>query len=239
MSTKNQVQEYLQKKGIPLPEYTTFKCGGSPHEPLWTSQVKITADKIFVGDPQSSKKAAEFSAAEEAMSYIEENGLEKIYEEPKHQFYFTDKKINILVDVENKPTFMKEFSNSVVTSNVEVTGFVSDGSALQRQIRQSDILKDKRMKIVNVPSTRSDGADIGMAVYAGGYMSTENTLVFIIISGDHFAEALSDCIRNYLKLFPFTPSSRIPKNLQSCVCRSLDDAMDQMMNIKRHNKFND
>lgn len=234
MSSKNELQEYFQRRKKSIPSYDTFKTGGSDHEPLWTSHVKIYNGGIFSSGPQKNKKQAELKAAEEALKKLEENGLDPEY---THNFSFSDKKINILVDIENKPGFISEFIDSVKTKNVKIIGFLSCGSSLKRKMEERGITKDKRVELITIPSIRSDGADVGMCVYTGYLLGSSNALAYIIVSGDKFAGALGDCIEDYLKVLPIPPRSPCPKRLETCVCRDLEEVVEKLDCLEKFKSF--
>ena len=59
---KSTLQEYCHRMGFPLPTYTTTRCGGPDHEPLFISQATID-DVIYTGVAAGSKSRAENSAA--------------------------------------------------------------------------------------------------------------------------------------------------------------------------------
>ncbi len=240
MSAKNELQEYFQKRKKPLPKYTTFRAGGNDHDPMWLSQVELCDGQVFASNPQQSKKQSELDAAQEAFNKLKMSGLKE--DEGKasecYTFNFEDKKIQILVDVENRPSFIQDFIDSIKTSNIDIIGFISDGSTLQHKMKEGEASRDKRVKIVSVPSTRPDGADVGMAVYAGFILGgPTHSIVYIIVSEDHFAEALADCIRDYSAMLSIKPRPSCPKNLEVCVCRTLENVVDKLTNLKEYGRF--
>jgi hypothetical protein len=66
---KSRLQEYVQKAGLPTPEYHTLKEGPS-HEPIFKSTVLINNAKYESLPGFFSRKAAEQSAAEVALMEI-------------------------------------------------------------------------------------------------------------------------------------------------------------------------
>lgn len=74
-SNKNQLQEYFQKKGLPLPTYETIRSGGPDHKPMWVSSVILhNKEKLkFVGEISPDKTKAENSAAINALNYVNNN----------------------------------------------------------------------------------------------------------------------------------------------------------------------
>ena len=235
MSAKNDLQEFLQKHKKPFPKYSTSRVGGNDHDPMWRSKVILYDERVFISDKCKSKKQAELDVAGEAFKALKECGFD--CEEKSFNFSFEDKKITILVDIENKPKFIQNFVDSVKTSNIKIMGFISDSSILHHKILNSDFIKDERVNIVSVPSTRLDSADVGMIMAVGFLLSKCNTTVYIIISGDHFAGALADCIRDYTVLLDIKPKPSCPKNLETCVCQTLEDVVEKLECLEMHGKF--
>ena len=65
-NTRGELQNYCQRVGLPLPEYTTYKVDGPDHQPVFETRVDINDinDRMsYVGYQQSTKKEAEKSAA--------------------------------------------------------------------------------------------------------------------------------------------------------------------------------
>lgn len=187
MSSKNRLQEFFQKRGLPLPKYSTSRAGGPDHKPIWVCQIHLDGGEIVVGNPESSRRAAEFSAAEDAISQLEESDDE--YEEVC--IYTPDLKTVVLIDIENQPKALEEIL-SLHTTNVTVFGFISAGHPLIDKIENSELNDDERFTWWIVNSTRKNAADIGMS-YATGIMA-KTYQNFIIISGDGFSDVLKDCL---------------------------------------------
>ena len=75
VDSKNRFQEFVQKQGITQPpRYVTEKVGGSDHDPEFISRVYV-GDKCCGEGKGRSKKNAEKSAAEEALSHLKKRGL--------------------------------------------------------------------------------------------------------------------------------------------------------------------
>jgi double-stranded RNA binding protein len=70
-SPKNMLQEYYQKKSLPLPSYKTRRVGGQDHMSVWSSVVTIEHGNMFEGVNCGSKKEAELSAASFALQYLD------------------------------------------------------------------------------------------------------------------------------------------------------------------------
>jgi len=75
MSAKNQLQELIQKRGLPLPSYTYIRSGGEDHAPEWSCQMEykvISSDSLSTSATSgiwSSKKKASEEAAKIALEY--------------------------------------------------------------------------------------------------------------------------------------------------------------------------
>jgi ribonuclease-3 len=75
VDSKNRFQEFVQKQGITQPpRYVTEQVGGSDHNPEFISRVYV-ADKCYGEGKGRSKKNAEKSAAEDALSHLKKRGL--------------------------------------------------------------------------------------------------------------------------------------------------------------------
>ena len=99
-STKNQLQQFLQKLKLDLPEYFSSKTD----EGLWISTVKFVLsdnNKLeYVGDPFKRKTQAECSAAFKAVKYLDcIKKAETNYDVDHVEFAETG--VYVLVDYEN------------------------------------------------------------------------------------------------------------------------------------------
>jgi hypothetical protein len=218
MSSKNELQEYFQKRRIVLPVYKTNRVGGPDHQPVWIAQITIADGRIFMSSPNISKKAAELEAARIAFEEIETDPVLIEKPQPRWKFDFNDQKVVILIDVENQPSALSELVDTVYSTGVNFYAFYSKGHPLGRKISGSEYISDSRVTIVEVPSTRSDGADVGLMIVIGAMIEISPYTVFIIISNDHFAEAAADVIRNYNVMFP-TDSKYYSKHFKAAACR--------------------
>jgi ribonuclease-3 len=72
---KTRLQEYLQAKGLPLPEYTVTNITGRNHAQTFKVACSIaTLDEMFVGQG-SSRRKAEQASAKKALELIQQNEL--------------------------------------------------------------------------------------------------------------------------------------------------------------------
>ena len=226
MTSKNRLQEYFQKKDLDLPIYSTARAGGEDHNPTWISQVSLCDGRIFVSDPHSKKKYAELESATDALAALEIHNIES--DTMKYCINFNDSNVVICIDVENQPCAIAEFVKNVSSTNVTVYGFISDGHPLQKKLEISYYLRDERVNLIKIPSTRADGADIGMSMIVGSFIETMNYGLYMIISNDHFGEALADCIRGYQSILPSANRSR---KLKSLSVRSIEDALCELCRL--------
>jgi ribonuclease III len=71
MTSKNILQEYFQKNNLELPKYKTQRLGGSDHQPVFVSEVTLYDGRVFSGEKEQNKKAAELSAAQKVLNEID------------------------------------------------------------------------------------------------------------------------------------------------------------------------
>ena len=226
MSSKNDLQEYFQKRKLKLPVYTTIRAGGSAHNPKWVSQVTLSDGRIFVSSPHSGKKSAEAEAAADALKSIERDGVEVERPEPDFRLSFDDHCVCVLIDVENQPAALGELVNRTWSRGMSIHAFYSKGHPLGRKIDGTEYVNDDRVTIHEVPSTRNDGADVGMMVTLGMMLETSNFTTYIIISNDHFAEAAADVARGYHLMS--TPGSKSHLRFKAAASRDVTDALQKL-----------
>lgn len=75
MSVKNQLQEFFQKRGLGLPNYTYTRVGGEDHMPAWICQVELPDRNgdgctSYLSEVYSSKKRASEAAAKLALEGV-------------------------------------------------------------------------------------------------------------------------------------------------------------------------
>lgn len=68
---KTRLQEFLQSKGLPLPEYTVEGVAGQPHAQTFTVICKIAGLDVTAKGTSSSRRRAEQAAANEALQTIQ------------------------------------------------------------------------------------------------------------------------------------------------------------------------
>jgi ribonuclease-3 len=69
---KTELQEWLQARGLPLPEYVVVDREGPPHQPVFTVELTVSGQEP-VRAMGRSKRAAELQAAEMMLERIGEN----------------------------------------------------------------------------------------------------------------------------------------------------------------------
>lgn len=184
--SKNTLQEYCQRRSIPLPEYTTVMIGGSSHKPEFSSTVtiidtdlhKITAN----GSVCSTKKSSECSAAEHLLVK-----LDQYREANKKIFNSVDEYIYVLVDLEN--IHMGDyFADKEFSDNYHFVGFATSH-------HPSLIVAPTELTIHTIDSTRRDASDIMLIGYASQLIQLDPMCTIIIVTKDHFGEGLVEYLR--------------------------------------------
>lgn len=227
MSIKGQLQEHFQKLQsehkksgsnviILLPKYKTERTGGQDHYSLWTSTIIISDGRSFTGNECAGKKAAEVSAASKTLEAIK---IKDIVVQINKTTITPKSKAVILVDLENKQKAIDYFVKKVSSNNVEVIGFYSTGHSVEKSIK---VISDPRVSVIEVPSTRKDGADIGLVFYTGVLLcQTKKVRTFVVVSNDHFSDCLADVLNNCKKM-------GINKNIICYSVNSMEDALKKL-----------
>jgi len=178
ISSKNSLQEYAQKNKLELPKYTCSNIDG-----LWVANLLFNL-KTYTSDPYFNKVSAEKQVADIALQDLKNN---KVYINLK-----TKRKTVIFIDVENRRNDISYFIDNVKSENIDILGFVSDDKDAVEKYN------DSRINIINVPSSRKDASDIGLSFVLGSFLINKPYENYIIISGDHFAKVLEECINGGL-----------------------------------------
>lgn len=119
----------------------------------------------------------------------------------------TDNRYLVLIDSENQPSAIGYFIKNYKKDDVDLISFLSVGHNLKYKIR-TDILKkrvkgeDSRIKVVEIPSTRKNSADVGLIIYLIHFLLTQKNQYknIILVSSDKFIAALSEIINNSSKM---------------------------------------
>ncbi len=202
-SPKNVLQERLARDPSMkewFARYSSYDTDTSEGK-MWTSictLVSSDGNMRFEGVPQSRKVDSDASAATIALEYLNRESREA-----SAAVHLSIKRRSIvLVDLENVPRALRDvtryFGGDVaVTSPVMFLFFYSPNSAFPKHE------KIPNYRFVKVPSTRKDAADVGICFYLGYHLSTLLATMpdmipdYHIISKDHFAETLKECVSQY------------------------------------------
>lgn len=180
MSSKNDLQEYCQKRRWALPKYITERCGGSDHQPLWRSTVDLGGTAI-TGWIQSNRVEAEQQVAGAALRYLASMAIAP----PKRTIA---PGTVLLVDIENMPKFIDAVVAEV--EGLDIFGFVGMHHSLAHRELPTPAIK------MVTPSTRPDATDTYIQTYAGYLISQQRYTTYLIATRDHFGSALVDIITN-------------------------------------------
>ena len=71
---KTRLQEWLQARRVPVPEYAIVETKGEAHEPSFTVECRIPALGVVARGGGKSRRAAEQAAAEVAYARVENEG---------------------------------------------------------------------------------------------------------------------------------------------------------------------
>lgn len=71
---KTMLQEYLQARALPLPQYTVIATGGFEHEKVFKVSCRVIPLQLEVTAEGSSRRAAEKLAAHEMLMKVPQNG---------------------------------------------------------------------------------------------------------------------------------------------------------------------
>lgn len=204
-SEKSLLQEYFQIRHLALPKYTSSKCGGSDHNPVWKSKVTFWSvmDNEFkeaTGDSCRNKVKAENSAAATVLDILRNpnvttqlQDLNSCNQNITREFHRVSGKKRIVaertalfVDVENLPKFVDEVVKEI--EGINIYAFIGYHHCLSEKIFPDNVTK------VLSPSTRSDGSDTCMQVYIGYMLAHETYDTYLIATRDHYGSALVEMI---------------------------------------------
>ena len=73
MDTKTELQEWAQKRGLPLPQYVLLERSGPDHSPVFEMEVRIK-DQPNQSGTSNSKQNAQKYAAKAMLDYLKESG---------------------------------------------------------------------------------------------------------------------------------------------------------------------
>ncbi len=190
MSAKNQLQEFFQKKGLRLPEYTYTREGGGDHCPEWYCEVELPCKTTFKTSMCASKKNSSKQAAEMALSWLNVYKTTMLKEVKKKQIHLRMKDVAhifVLLDLENVPHGYRDLCDRVCfdpspeggsesssdDSNVTIVGFVGYAAPHIR----SKILREQKeygrpIFVIEACSSCNDAADLKMCMWVGELMGS-------------------------------------------------------------------
>lgn len=181
MSAKTRLQEFFQKSGTKVPEYTFYREGGKDHSPKWRCEVNITHEKrstTLSSECCLSKKEASKQAAELGLVWYQE-GVKSDKAHKVHSICLGNNKdishTFMLLDLENVPHGYRDICEQIGIkdeSRVSIVGFYSYSSAhIRRKVRSEMDEHRYALHLVEAQSSRSDAADIGLCLWVGKMMS--------------------------------------------------------------------
>ena len=170
-SSKNKLQEILQKRGEAPPTYTAVASNGE-----FRATVTLPDGRSFTGEPMTRKKHAEILAAAVAIPHVVPTPTR------------IDATACVFIDVENVPTALDALRTQVDVPGVKVFGFHSLNTTVD-----TTGLPDN-FEIVKVPSAHRDAADVGILIYLGSWMTKLEFNSIAIVTKDHFAHAAAECV---------------------------------------------
>ena len=198
MNYKGLLQEYCQKKGLPLPKYnTTPLTNGKFASSVVVNNHFYDMDEKM--DTYDTKKEAEQVVAEYALSQIEKKN-----ESEKHSFTIPltedfQPTTALFIDIENKQTILKDleerinmncfsFSNHSQDS-VYFYVFISKYHHLYKKIKDT-----KYCTVFDIDSPNKDAADVYMTYMCASL--GENFKNIGIVTGDHFGHTLVHILKD-------------------------------------------
>ena len=220
MSFKNTLQELYQKQKLPLPKYKTVRLGGEEHKPIFISTITLYDGQIIEGTSENTKKTAELNVAKKVLELV---NPPKIIE--KRSFNLK-RKICLFVDIENKPIIEDLLDFIEDLSKIHIHAFASEDhpSLIKlKELKQTRKKDFESIEIIEVPTTRKDGADIGLMLFVGGFLFKKMYKDYIIITNDHYGDALVDCVRGINKMYDWGPS-----NPRIHCCRTLERIIEKL-----------
>ncbi|MCA9330002.1 hypothetical protein KDA11_05110 [Candidatus Saccharibacteria bacterium] len=177
MSSKNSLQEYCQKRQMPLPLYSVWQTADN----MFQASVNLE-DMVFWSGHCRRKKDAELDAAARALGAIEAKPVPTQTVEVSEGNY-------LIIDLENVgPKRANEMLAKYRGINIYV--FASKNHPTWNKFAAEHVTR-----IETIPGRR-DGADVQIAFHMG-YLVHEvpPSSHFIIWTADHFGFALAECIR--------------------------------------------
>lgn len=189
MTAKSQLQVECQSKGIPLPHYVSAQTGPA-HCPKWKCQVNLEDAPVscVIGDECETKKAAENSAAIKMLLRLSagENSRPSSPAVSRNRVLEVKIPTALLVDVENLPKLISQLPK--FKGPLTIYAFVG-----KHHPHASTDFGPEVIKVIS-PSTRIDGTDTCIQVYAGKFLMENKYELYLVATRDHFGSALVEII---------------------------------------------
>jgi double-stranded RNA binding protein len=183
---KNQLQEYFQKRNLPLPIFETTNVGGS-----FVSTVSYTLNgtHTFRGQSAHSKKTAETLAAHVALAHIEK------LERPKVKILG---ETYIFLDVENRTDCLAYLASLELAPEIRVWCFYGRSFQAVNKI-------PSHFRTFPILTTRQNGADVAIIIAVTKLLVEKSMLSSTLalktlnpriwlVSNDSFASSLPECL---------------------------------------------
>nr|QBK85732.1 MAG: double-stranded RNA binding motif-containing protein [Marseillevirus LCMAC101] len=217
MSEKNKLQEFFQKKSLPLPTYYTNKVGGTDNNPKWVCIIKLFNGEMIYSNPSSGKKACEMEAAAKALAMISSHDLNCKNEKYRFDIDFS---VIILVDGENQPIIPIKFVTEVHTS-ASLIVYISKGHPIKPKLEENDI------RIVEVDSTRKDAVDLAIVMDSVRLHFDH----IIVVTNDHFGATLVELLNKEFGHLTGQMSNRVTGILPGSSSGHLVRNYEELLNI--------
>jgi len=181
LSSKNQLQEFFQKRKLDPPFYETESVASDT--PRFRSVVILCDGTEFCSDIFPKKKEAEKDAARKALSFIESSDDEE-------KEIYLDRDVQIFIDAENKQLIGDEIGKINVSGKSMITYIFAscDHFSLKKTYGEN-------IYTIETPTRKKDGVDIHFACAIACLQKKDG--VSIIVTGDRFADALTDIMNRY------------------------------------------
>lgn len=222
MNYKNELQEYFQKRQLPLPVYKYTKMLFNMDTMIkWRAEVKLyDSEGVFRSDLCTSKKKADQNAAFKALqslNNIDVNEITKMdmdgdeYDKyDKYEFPNEYERL-ILVDIENLPLTFKHIDYQKQKEKTLIITVMSKFSSHYQFEKRQYYQQFSHIEVTN--SGNKDAADTLLIFLVGKYLHNSCNEI-IIISRDRFAATLKDIlIERGFDTKCFTCYQDIQKNL--------------------------
>ncbi len=192
---KNRLQEHCTRHHLapPLYQEPVRLADTADHTPLWQSTLVMHSGQVCQGEPRTTKTDAEMSSAQRALDLLALQEMPPVPRDNTNVSTTTTSPMTIpkrvlLIDVENMPKFAAHLSEQH-RRDFQCYAFVGEHHALADREQPQGVAR------VLSPSTRTDGTDSFMQVFAG-ILLAQGCTHFVVVTRDHFGAALCDALRS-------------------------------------------